>query len=263
MRIRNLKIREVVVLLMTAVFFTPTASAQKPSAESIHFERTFLSWRQILDITTTKNPTLRDEDGVYKGQICEDEDDDDRFRCGLGIYYWDSNDFYFGGFEDGFRSGYGIYFIGNMEDNSHVKNCPGCKIYVGDWSNGEKSGGGTCYDRNGNVIYYGDFKNNKPVGTYPKTGTYSFKFQTIYYLGNSYYIGETNGEKKYGSGIIFWPDGDMYFGSWKDDKRYKKYGIFISYYGETRARRQIRRYQKYKIEQLSKMPKSYSPINSP
>ena len=264
---------EVVVWLMAAAFFAPTVSAQKPSHESIQFERTFLSWRQIFDVTMNKYPTLRNEYGKYKGQKCEKDegddaldiaDDGDFFRCGLGAYSWDdTNDLYFGGYVNGYRTGYGVYIIRNMENNSHINNCPGCKIYLGGWVDGEKSGKGTCYDRNGTLIYYGDFKNNKPAETYPTTGTYLYKFQTIYYLGNSYYVGETKDEKRYGHGIIFWPDGDMYYGSWVNDARYKKYCVFISLYGDARVRRHMRRYQKLKVEQLSKLPKTYSPINSP
>jgi len=148
-----------------------------------------------------------------------------------------------------------------MHNNRNVLNCPDCKIYVGGWERGEKSGTGTCYDQHGNVIYYGNFKNDKPTEKYPSSGYDSYKFQAIQYTDNTFYVGETKDEKRHGQGVICWQDGDMYYGFWKNDTRYKKHGIFICNSGITWTRT-LGNYAK-KINRLSKQPKSFVSIFIP
>jgi len=186
--------------------------------------QSFKTLQEFIQSAMNSNPTANLGNGKYKGQMSDGN------RNGLGAYYWnDDKSFYFGGFIRGNQNGSSIEIAGNL-DNSEVNNCPNCKFYVGSWSNGLKSGKGTCYDKTGKLIYYGDFKDDKPIETYPTTGSYtSYKFQIISYGNQGVYAGETKDGKKYGQGIFLWLDkwsGDMWYGRWADDLR-DGYGIYI------------------------------------
>ncbi len=85
-------------------------------------------------------------------------------RTGKGTYYFKNGDKYVGDFKNGKKDGQGTYYVGN---SGHINNCPECKKYVGGWSNDEKNGYGKCYDKNGKLLYEGQFKNNKPIEKYP------------------------------------------------------------------------------------------------
>jgi hypothetical protein len=179
----------------------------------------YLPWRDKLKQAISTNPRHSWDSGSrYKGQ--------DR-NNGAGAYLWNDGDIYFGGFKENHRDGYGIYIV--PDKGYSVRNCPDCIYYVGFWSNGDKSGSGTCYDKEGNVIYYGEFENDKPTGTYPHPSLSEWKFKIKEYdmNGKAYYIGETTskGERR-GFGTLIWQDGDMWYGHWTDDSR-DGYGIYI------------------------------------
>jgi len=154
----------------------------------------------------------------YKGQK-----NSDGSRSGLGAYYWNSGTIYFGSFSNNLMDGYGICI---SLDGSHTNNCPNSRYYVGNWSNGQKSGKGTCYDETGKLIYYGDFSNDKPTDTYPSSGLSSYKFEIIKSNGDDFYLGETKDGSPQGQGIYIWGNGGMWYGEWKDGKR-AGYGIYI------------------------------------
>lgn len=178
-----------------------------------------LSWRDMLIQAITTNPTQTLNNGKYKGQKS------DGSRNGLGAYTWtDTKDVYFGKFAANSRDGYGIYIIGN--DNI-IANCPKCKYYVGNCSKDNKQGKGTCYDETGKLIYYGDFTNDKPTGTYPITGYDTYKFEVVNYNDGNKYIGETKEGKRSGKGIYVWIDGGLWYGEWKDGIR-SGFGIYIT-----------------------------------
>jgi len=162
---------------------------------------------------TNPTSTFGDRD-KYKGNIINNK------PYGLGAYYWgDSGGFYFGGWREYNREGYGILISSDFESRE-INNCSGCVVYVGSWSNDDKSGKGTCYDKNGRLIYYGDFINDKPTETYPSTGDYSkYKFENHEYNWGDAYLGETIDGVREGHGIYFWQDGKMWFGGCKDDER--------------------------------------------
>jgi len=172
--------------------------------------------QKSLDFAMNSNPKSSYGNGKYKGQKSFGR------RSGSGAYYWDSSDtkdFYFGGFSKGNREGAGIYIIGNLDDGRYISNCPDCKFYSGGWANGKKSGQGTCYDKTGKMIYYGDFIDDKPAKTYPSTDSNaSYKFQ-IKYEDKNLYVGETDAGKRHGAGIYLWQNGDMWYGEWADDTR--------------------------------------------
>ena len=115
-----------------------------------------------------------------------------------------------------------------------VSNCPNCAYYVGYYCDGLKCGKGKCYDKDGNLIYYGDFSDAKPIGTYPSTEKYmSNKFECIEYKSGDKYVGETYKGQRHGQGIYLWKDGDAWYGPWKDGNR-DGYGIMMYYNGDVK-----------------------------
>jgi len=172
------------------------------------------SGEEMLKRAISTNPTNNWSNGSkQKGQ----------WSTGMGAYLYNTGTMYFGNFLDTNNHGYGIYIV---PDGYYVKNCPDAKYYVGNWSNEKKSGKGTCYDKTGKLIYYGDFKDDKPTGTYPTTSA-SYKFQTIEYTSGDKYIGETKDGKRHGYGVCAWKDGGMWIGNWKDGERDGR-GLYIA-----------------------------------
>ena len=180
-------------------------------------------WLPLLK-KTFDNPTDSYDGGDrYRGQYNDGRD-------GYGAYWWKENDeFFFGKWENGSRNGMAILFI--PSDSRYVTGCPDCHIYVGYYSNSNKSGKGTCYDKNGNLLYYGDFSNGSPTETYPSTGDYSiYKFECIEYTDGSMYVGETKDGKRHGQGIYLWSSGSSWFGPWSDGSR-KGFGLYMPHSG--------------------------------
>jgi hypothetical protein len=92
-------------------------------------------------------------------------------RTGFGVFTWTDGDIYKGYFKAGKRGGYGEYYAANKD----IANCPGARIYKGNWNGGEKWGPGRCFNEKGDFIYgslpgaegVSDFANDKPIGYYP------------------------------------------------------------------------------------------------
>ncbi|MDX5321400.1 MAG: protein kinase, partial [Bacteroidota bacterium] len=103
--------------------------------------------------------TLYFEDGtIYKGQWKNDK------YNGKGKMTWSDGDYYEGSYSNGLRHGMGIYVI---VSSGNIKGCPDCRKYQGYWKENDKSGFGKCYDKYGNLLYEGDFRDDKPTGRYP------------------------------------------------------------------------------------------------
>ena len=170
---------KLIVLFLAIICYSSTLSGQ--------------SWKSALNKTKEYANKSYDDGGKYKGQLSNDS------RVGLGIYYWSSGSYYIGNWTNGDRNGYGMTLA---PEGQSVNNCNNSVVYVGDWSSGNKSGEGTCYDKDGNLIYYGKFSNDKPTEAYPTTGSYSaYKFKTISYDSGYKYIGETKDGKRR---IVLW-----------------------------------------------------------
>ena len=182
-------------------------------------------WRKLM-LKTLDNPDWTYNNGKYRGQL-------NNGRNGYGVYWWsEDEDYHWGWNEDGKRKDMGIYIIGHPEQNRYVRNCVGCIYYVGDYKDGDKAGKGTCYDKFGNLIYYGDFKDDKPVDEYPMTGKYkAYKFECIEYDNGNMYVGETKDGKRHGRGIFLWKDGGSWYGRWEDGSRSGR-GIYFPYSGK-------------------------------
>lgn len=183
-------------------------------------------WKRLMK-KAVDNYTYSYNNGRYKGQTGSGGG-----RFGYGVYFWSGDeDFYWGRWgSNGNRNGIGIYMIG--KDGYHILNCDNCHYYVGEYSNDNKSGKGTCYDKDGNLIYYGDFANDRPTGTYPSTESYSsYRFEILSYDGGDQYIGETKDGKRHGFGVYVWANGDAWYGPWTDGSRDGR-GIYMYYNGQ-------------------------------
>ncbi|HCS20742.1 MAG TPA: hypothetical protein DIW47_09315 [Bacteroidetes bacterium] len=82
---------------------------------------------------------------------------------GRGKMTWDDGDKYDGSYANGRRNGLGTYTTGGGD----INNCPDCRKYQGYWKDNNKHGMGKCFDRNGKLLYDGEFRDGKPVGRYP------------------------------------------------------------------------------------------------
>jgi len=193
------------------------------------------SGEELLKRAISTNPTNRWGDDKQKGQWTKD-------GYNISAYLFSDGRMYFGNWFGNKLHGYGLSI---MREGWEHSNCRNARYYVGNFSSNEKSGKGTCYDASGTLIYYGDFKNDKPTGTYPTTDSYtSYKFQTINYSNGVKYIGETKDGKKHGYGVLVWEDdGEIWIGHWKDDVRageglaIKPNGSLITGYWENNTRR--------------------------
>ena len=158
--------------------------------------------------------TTNSENAVYKG-----ERSNKGIRNGLGAYFFIADsESYWGDFLQGESSGKGIYIIGKDGD-FYFSGCKGCKFYVGNWSSDMKNGLGKCYDRKGDLMYFGYFQNEKPIETFPQPHDDTYKFECLEYDNGDMYLGETFKGFKHGLGIFFWANGAAWYGEWKDGQR--------------------------------------------
>lgn len=182
-------------------------------------------WIPILK-RVMENPTSRYEGGCYKG--LKDYED---LRSGYGAYMWDGDSFHFGYWEEGQQNGKGIYLIGNQE-GFHFNNCPGAVVFVGSFIDGKANGIGSCYNKDGVLIYDGEFEDGVPVETYPNgDNLWMYRFQIIHSSDGYYYVGETRYDKYEGYGIVVWDDYDAWFGNWGGGNRGT--GLFMTRDGNT------------------------------
>lgn len=85
---------------------------------------------------------------------------------------------------------------------------PNGNIYIGDTQEGELHGRGQCRNRDGFVIYIGQYVRGKRNGN----GVY-------YFPDGSRYEGEWANDAMDGFGQMSYPDGSRYSGGWKGGKR--------------------------------------------
>lgn len=179
-------------------------------------------WRTMLDKCCDFVSHRSDNGSVYKGEY------KDYRRSGLGLYSWKGLFYYIGQWDYSAKEGLGLEIA---PSGSSLSNCPDCVYYVGGYSNDMKSGTGSCYDKYGNLIYYGGFSNDKPTQNYPMTGFDNYKFECIEYSWGDYYVGETRNGKPNGQGMYIWSHGDLWYGKYNDGKRDGN-GILMLYQGE-------------------------------
>ena len=166
-------------------------------------------WKQSLNKVMHNGGTSY-RDGLYKG-----EKSGRGSRNGLGVYFFvTENESYWGDFLQGESNGKGVYIIGK-EGDSYFSGCWGCKYYVGNWSSDMKNGLGKCYDKTGDLLYFGYFHNEKPAETFPQKYTDPYKFECIEYGNGDLYLGETFEGVEHGFGIFFSTNGNAWYGEWK------------------------------------------------
>ena len=84
-----------------------------------------------------------DTGGIYKGEWKNNQ------RHGEGIYTWKDGHKYEGTFVEDIREGQGTYYWSTGEK------------YVGEWKNNMRNGQGTLYDKDNNVSFEGQWKDDK------------------------------------------------------------------------------------------------------
>lgn len=124
---------------------------------------------------------------------------------GMGIYRYYEGTIFCGYFTDGKRAiGRSIYIV---PPTKSVAECPGCLYFVGDNPENGKNGYGRCYDKNGALLYEGNFANGKPVETYPSPNKNSNRKFVLAEVDcgsqQGFYFGETENGRADGSGVLF------------------------------------------------------------
>ena len=151
----------------------------------------------------TITTTVEYPDGKYVGQVVGSVrnglgtffwNDGDRYsgyfvngeKEGKGTFYYKNRDLYIGDWKNGKKNGIGIlytneltyeggfaddYFDGfgtlNASEKRIVTNCPDCRTYKGYWRDDLKEGFGECFDKDGHLLYQGQFADDEPVDVYP------------------------------------------------------------------------------------------------
>ncbi|MBR3552392.1 MAG: TIR domain-containing protein [Clostridia bacterium] len=92
--------------------------------------------------------------------------------------------------------------------------------YIGPLKNGSRTGKGKLYDKNGKLVYEGDFIDGACTGA-----------GTCYYSDGSVYCGSVEKLKRVGQGTLTYPQGQTWNGVWKDDARWNGTG-WQFYYGD-------------------------------
>ena len=150
----------------------------------------------------------------YIGQYA----DNNRDKTGTGMQLSKNGSLYIGDFINGKYSGYGMLI---SADGTSSKETPGAMFYVGEWINNKKEGRGACYAPNGDLIYRGNFADNKPVDPYPTPNADETSyFSDIELPYDEYFIGELKNGIPNGFGLFVLTDGMKSIGRVKSGTRY-------------------------------------------
>lgn len=178
-------------------------------------------WKVLLDSRISK-VTASYPTAWYIGQT----NSDGQFN-GLGLLFWtDDNTVYVGRFEKGSKDGVGMQVC---PDGIQPSNCAGGKVYVGSQSKDKKQGTGSIYDKNGKLIYRGEFRFDKPTEEYPSSSIDpSYTYEVVDYDNGDKYVGEMKNGLRHGKGMYIWAEGNgiAWYGDWSNGTR-DGYGIYI------------------------------------
>ena len=184
-------------------------------AQEKHFSKVF---SKVLEVVHEKGGK-----GSFKGQILKGK------RNGMGVSVLKRGALYVGDFYRGDVSGYGMYIAA---ENGSVEYCDNCVVYIGNWRDGKKSGIGTCYAANGDVVYQGNFENDKPVGRYPSDDVNLLKYFSRFEMEDgSVFLGEMNNRDINGYGVIVFSNGDLWVSDFKNGQR-NGVGLYLLHDGE-------------------------------
>lgn len=177
------------IIFLLSLVLTISMSAQ------VNFEFTNIFANAFI------KPTAKSKFGKYKAQKIKGE------ISGMGVFVHNNGDLYFGDlYEKDFHG------KGTLLSSDTINNCPGASIYVGKFKNGLKSGFGRCYNRAGELLYEGMFKNDKPIDSYPNSSLqrellpYFTEITTDEYT----FLGEFIEDYPNGMGIFVFSDGNLY-----------------------------------------------------
>lgn len=132
-------------------------------------------------------------------------------KNGFGVERQKQNSLYIGDFSEDKISGQGM-LIATQRGIANVRDAV---IYVGHWRNGKKEGKGTCYDKEGKLIYEGRFENDKPINAAPNSATASAQRFQMVELEDKLYWGEMNDSLPDGFGLTIEDDGNVIYGRMK------------------------------------------------
>lgn len=130
---------------------------------------------------------------------------DGKRKNGFGVQRQKNGSLYVGDFSEDNISGRGM-LISNIKG---ISNVPGAVVYVGGWYKGKKSGKGTCYDADGNIVYKGRFEKDKPVGESIETLS-QHNFGMFNWDGDLY-LGEMADGSPDGLGLTVKDDGSVIY----------------------------------------------------
>lgn len=155
-----------------------------------------------------------DRKNNYIGQYA----DNNRDRTGTGMQQLKNGEIYIGDFLNGKHSGYGMLIAA---DGKGIKGLPDAMFYVGNWIDNKREGMGACYTSNGDLIYRGNFSNNKPVDPYPSlSADETVYFSDMQLPSGEYFIGELRNGIPDGFGLYVLADGTRSIGRVKGGHRY-------------------------------------------
>lgn len=160
-----------------------------------------------------------DVKGGYLGQYA----DNNKTRSGMGVLNLKKGAVYIGDFAKDKYNGRGM-LIKNAGDD--IENAPGANVYVGSFIKGKKNGRGSCYAPNGDLIYYGRFEDDKPVGKYPSPNPDMSRYFSMSENSDGLYVGEEGGEGRDRFGLQVLKNGALLIGTIRDGA-YNGVAIFI------------------------------------
>lgn len=164
-------------------------------------------WKTLLAKVTTNVSGITDDGAKHIGGS---------ENGNLVLQYEPGGSLYCGGY--GSSPTVGMFIVADGYD---VSNCPGGWIYTGKYNDGVKNGEGFVYGRDGQLIYFGNFKDDAPTDPYPSNNPdlAALSFNILLMEDGTIYTGELmNGERE-GMGLFMWPDGDAWFGFWTDGQQ--------------------------------------------
>jgi hypothetical protein len=152
----------------------------------------------------------------YEGEFYKD------LALGWATVTWGKGSIYKGKWNQ-----FGPEEFGELNANSCIKcisisNCPNAMYYSGHYEKFLKEGFGRCYDKNHRLIYEGQFKNDKPFGTYPNVFPIANNTNVVVkeYSEGEKYVGQVTQNLRNGYGTLTFKNKDKYVGQWKDNSRY-------------------------------------------
>ncbi len=200
-----------ILICILAVFIClPVAIGQEKSIDA--------TLAKTLEVVSEKN-----KQGKFKGQVLKGK------RNGMGLFAFKDGAVYVGDFYNDNLTGYGMMVA---SQGGYIENCDSCVAYVGNWDNGKKSGFGVCYADNGNILYKGQFSDDKPAATYPTNPVSGNRYFSLLSFDNGdVFMGEFKNGLPDGYGILLFANGDYWTSSFKEGFK-KGIGLYTLYDGE-------------------------------